>query len=140
MISSGKYRGMTCWFRSIPIVVFSNSYPNLTSLSSDRYDIVTIGIDLYFPRDEEAIYAFEPTIPFVQIAEVPNLQKKNFPKKNFHFAHLSQTYGRIKMITILLQLLNNHLHCVPIMQILETGYTLDFHKLPVHLQLQLSKI
>ena len=76
MISSGKYRGMTCWFRSIPIVVFSNSYPNLTSLSSDRYDIVTIGIDLYFPRDEEAIYAFEPTIPFVQIAEVPNLREE----------------------------------------------------------------
>ena len=61
-IISSKYRGIRMRFLSKKVVVMSNSRPNLTMLSEDRWEELIIGRDLPWVNTEEP--TFDPKLEF----------------------------------------------------------------------------
>ena len=40
---SGKFNGYVKRFKKVPVIVFTNEYPNRAKLSDDRWHIITLG-------------------------------------------------------------------------------------------------
>ena len=71
-IITGKYNGHVRRFRKVPVVVFSNEFPNQSMLSIDRWQIVTLGKD-GIPLDTSAVVSPGENYPFAAPPELPDL-------------------------------------------------------------------
>lgn len=74
-LSTGKYSGKTVMFPSLPVIVFSNSYPDYTRLSRDRWQVLTLGEGVLSNVGKTSILSPVPEFPFVNPPQPPDLSE-----------------------------------------------------------------
>ena len=81
---TGKYASMRLIFDPKPIVVFSNSPPNISMLSEDRWVVCCIGSDPGYLHCSDEVPIFQPSteFPMIQPPPIPNLSQ-NFDLKQY---------------------------------------------------------
>ena len=83
-LATGKYHSMKLVFDSKPVIVFANNTPDTSRLSSDRWQIFTIGIDDGFHHSRSEIPDFVPQEerPSIPPPQIPDLTQ-NFSLRNY---------------------------------------------------------
>ena len=84
-IVSGKYGGRIQRFKDAPVLVFSNSFPNSTLLSADRWNMVVLGEGEFKDISKIPIVSPSPRFPFIEPPDFPDFSE------NFDFHRYSKT-------------------------------------------------
>ena len=72
---SGKYEGKIRRFNSVPTAVMANFPPDLSKLSRDRWQVITLGEDNFTNADNVGKYGTENILPYVQPSIMPDLNR-----------------------------------------------------------------
>ena len=81
-LCTGKYAGKLVMFTPKPTVVFSNTFPNMTKLSADRWTVRQLGVGEFGDTAKDAVVCPARVFPFVVPPHVPELTE-DFDFKSF---------------------------------------------------------
>ena len=142
MCVSGKYRGKMRKFEPLPVVVFSNGFPNVEMLSLDRWNIITLGENEYASVDTDNTPVVSPvaTHPFIKLMPLP-IFDENFNLKDLLFDVVQPTgiYPQDTMPTGFSQVRKNILLSVTILFFEQVSYHIMCHMV-LHLSLRYTVI
>ena len=93
-VVSGKYSGSIKRFSSPQCVVFSNTPPDRTKLSLDRWHVVTIGEGILQDLSKMSVVSPAAQYPFIEPPQLPSLDD-NFDLRKFLVENLSEETGEI---------------------------------------------